>query len=473
MKFFAEDIAPILTFIFQQSLDTGTVPSDWRLANISPIFKKGDRSKASNYRPVSITSICSKLLEHVIFSNIMDHCDENNILNDVQHGFRPGHSCETQLIITSQDVAHSLDQKEQVDAVALDFSKAFDRVPHNRLLHKLHHYGIHDNLIRWIRVFLTERLQRVVVDGESSEWVPVTSGVPQGTVLGPLLFISFINDIVDGISSKIRLFADDCLLYRPITDVTDSQALQQDLNRLHSWANTWQMKFNIEKCYHITFSLRRKAITTTYTLGDTPLALVTDLRYLGLTFSSNLSWQGHMNNITSRANRMLGLVSRNLRKTSQKIRQQAYFSLVRPHLEYCCSVWNPHKNKHISKIEAVQRRAARFTLQRYRRMASVSAMIQHLKWESLERRRNAASLHLMYKIQNNTVAINAHHFTAPMIASNTRQYHSKKLLAIPSRTQLYQNSFFPRTVTAWNALSKITLDATSLEGFKGALPPSI
>ena len=132
-----------------------------------------------------------------------------------------------------------------------------------------------------------------------------------------------------------------------------------------------------------------------------------------------------------------------------------------------------HTNKHISKIEAVQRRAARFTLQRYRRMASVSVMIQHLKWESLERRRNAASLHLMYKIQNNTVAINAHHYTAPMIASNIRQYHSKKLLAIPSRTQLYQNSFFPRTVTAWNAFSKITLDAISLEGFKGALPPSI
>ena len=141
-----------------------------------------------------------------------------------------------------------------------------------------------------------------------------------------------------------------------------------------------------------------------------------------------------MNSITSRANRMLGLVSRNLRKTSQKIRQQAYFSLVRPHLEYCCSVWNPHTNKYISKIEAAQRRAARFTLQRYRRMASVSAMIQHLKWESLERRRNAASLHLMYKIQNDTVAINAHHYTAPMIASNTRQYHSKKLLAIQSRT---------------------------------------
>ena len=209
------------------------------------------------------------------------------------------------------------------------------------------------------------------------------------------------------------------IIFYTVRSLMSLIALQQDLNTgLHSWANTWQ-KFNTAKCYHITFSLRRKAITTTYTLGDTPLALVTDLRYLGLTFSSNLSWQGHMNNITSRANRMLGLVSRNLRKTSQKIRQQAYFSLVRPHLEYCCSVWNPHTNKHISKIEAVQRRAARFTLQRYRRMASVSAMIQHLKWESLERRRNAASLHLMYKIQNDTS-----HQCTPLHSTHDCQQHT-------------------------------------------------
>ncbi|XP_071492163.1 uncharacterized protein [Diadema antillarum] len=146
---------------------------------------------------------------------------------------------------------------------------------------------------------------------------------------------------------------------------------------------------------------------------------------------------------------------------------------MRPHLEYCSSVWNPHTNKHISQIEAIQRQAARFTLQRYYRPDSVSAMIEQLKWESLERRRNAASLFLMYKIQHNMAAINAQHYTSPMIVSNTRQYHPNKLLAIPTRTQLYRNSFFPRTVTAWNGLPKNALEATSLEACKGALPLSI
>jgi hypothetical protein len=148
----------------------------------------------------------------------MGHYDDNNILVDVQHGFRPGHSCETQLTITSQDLAKSLDRGEQMDAVVLDFSKAFDRVPHQRLLRKLHHYGVRDSLLLWINNFLTKRSQRVVVDGESSDWVPVTSGVPQGTVLGPMLFLSFINDLPSGIISKIRLFADDCLIYRPINN---------------------------------------------------------------------------------------------------------------------------------------------------------------------------------------------------------------------------------------------------------------
>ena len=222
----AEEIAPILTSIFQQSLDTGEVPSDWRTANISPIYKKGERNIASNYRPVSITSVCCKIIEHIIFSHVMDHYYNNSILIDEQHGFRPGRSCETQLLITSNDLAESLDKGEQVDAIVLDFSKAFDRVPHQRLLNKLHHYGVRDSLLLCINNFLTKRSQRVVVDGEASDWVPVTSGVPQGTVLGPLLFLSFINDLSSGITSKIRLFADDCLIYRPIK----TQKIQQPCN---------------------------------------------------------------------------------------------------------------------------------------------------------------------------------------------------------------------------------------------------
>jgi hypothetical protein len=403
LKDLGEEISPILTIIFQQSLDTGEVPSDWRLANISPIFKKGDRSVPSNYRPVSITSICSKIIEHIIFSHIMDHYDNHNILVEAQHGFRPARSCETQLVITSHELAKSLNNGEQVDAVVLDFSKAFDRVPHQRLLHKLHHCGIRDSLLLWIDHFLTRRSQRVVVDGATSEWAPVTSGVPQGTVLGPLLFLSFINDLPSGITSRIRLFADDCLIYRTISNNSDTQALQVDLNTLHQWSNSWNMKFNTDKCHTMRISLRRNIIEANYELGGIPLIMVSDYPYLGLTLTSNMSWQPHINNISAKANRMLGLIRRNLRGCSRNLRQQAYTTLVRPHLEYCSPIWNPHTKKNINKLESTQRQAARFVFNTYSRQASVSKLISELQWDSLEKRRKAASLHLLYKIHNSLV----------------------------------------------------------------------
>ena len=469
LKDYAKELAPVLCFIFQQSLDTGVVPSDWRLASITPIFKKGDKSTPSNYRPVSVTSICSKMIEHIIFSQIMAHYDLNNVLHDSQHGFRPGRSCETQLIMTAEDLAHSIDQKDQVDAIALDFSKAFDRVPHERLLHKLHHYGIRSQLLQWIRSFLTDRYQKVVVEGQSSDTIHVKSGVPQGTVLGPLLFISFINDITHGVSSKIRLFADDCLIYRPIRNISDQRALQMDLDRLHQWSLAWQMKFNTEKCHLLRFSLRRNNIEEKYYLGNAELTSLQTFKYLGLNFSTNLSWQTHISSIVSKANQMLGLINRNLRRSSIKIRQQAYFSLVRPRLEYCATVWNPHTKKGIANVEAVQRRAARFVLQEYHYTKSVSNMIKQLKWDTLEQRRHISSLILLYKIQHGLVAINPGKLLTPMIQSNTRQYHPNKFKLIPCRTQLYQNAFFPKTVNAWNTLPNDTLASSTLGAFKGAL----
>ena len=212
----ADILAPILTKIFQQSLDSGDVPTDWTLANVSAIFKKGNRCSPSNYRPVSLTCVICKVLEHIIFRNIMDHCDLNQILNDFQHGFRTRHSCESQLINTVEELARNLDHKKQTDCIILDFSKAFDTVPHQRLLYKLRYYGIKDNTLKWIDHWLTSRMQTVVVDGSKSKDVHVKSGVPQGTVLGPLLFLLYINDIADKTHSQIKLFADDCILFHVV-----------------------------------------------------------------------------------------------------------------------------------------------------------------------------------------------------------------------------------------------------------------
>ena len=195
LKETSKEIAPALTFIFQASLQQSSIPSDWKKANVVPLFKKGDRAAPSNYRPVSLTCICSKILEHIIYSHIFTHLTRYNILCDQQHGFRHSRSCQTQLILTINDLAESLNRNEQTDVIFLDFSKAFDKVSHLHIFHKLHHYGIRGDLLTWIKDFVVNRSQQVIVNGQQSDPTHVTSGVPQGTVLAPLLFLCFINDI--------------------------------------------------------------------------------------------------------------------------------------------------------------------------------------------------------------------------------------------------------------------------------------
>ena len=223
LKELASELGPVFAHLFQQSIDTGEIPKEWSLANICPLFKKGDRSLACNYRPVSLTCVPCKLLEHIVCSNIMAHLDEHKLLSDRQHAFRKRHSCETQLITVINDWAKILDIGGQVDTFILDFEKAFDTPPHELLKCKLYGYGIGGKTLKWIDSFLCFRQQRVVVNGIKSDWAPVLSGVPQGTVLGPVLFSLYINDITTDIDSEIRLFADDCVCYREIKGTEDTE----------------------------------------------------------------------------------------------------------------------------------------------------------------------------------------------------------------------------------------------------------
>ncbi|KAK3105990.1 hypothetical protein FSP39_010381 [Pinctada imbricata] len=247
LKECAEQLAPSLATIFQLSLDSGELPSDWRDANISCIYKKGDKHQAESYRPVSLTSVSSKLLEHIICRHILKHLEKNKILTTLNHGFRSGFSCETQLLTTMNELLINYDKEKQTDLAILDFSKAFDTVPHQKLLHKLSQYSIRGSTLSWLTSFLTRRTMRTVVEGEKSEAVPVECGVPQGTVLGLLLFLCHINDLPDSVTSQVRLFADDCLLYRQINNYGDQEKLQEDLHNLQKWANDWGMRFNAKK----------------------------------------------------------------------------------------------------------------------------------------------------------------------------------------------------------------------------------
>ena len=307
---------------------------------------------------------------------MMKHFDEHMVLNDEQHGFRKGRSCETQLALTVNDLAKILDSRGQADVI-MDFSKAFDLVPHQRLLLKLQQAGVTGPLHTWISNFLTERSQKVVLEGVSSSSVQVTSGVPQGTVLGPLLFILYLNDLPEGITSQVTLLADDCILYREITSVEDSKVLQSDINMLCNWESCWQMRFNVAKCYAMHITHKTKPILSTYTMNGKPLQTVNSHTYLGVEINHKLSWADHINTTTVKANKVLGLLRRNLYSCSAKVKETAYKTLVRPKLEYCASIWDPYHQAHDDRLEAVQRRAARFVCKDYRRKSSVAKAASH------------------------------------------------------------------------------------------------
>ena len=282
LKECAPQIAPYLTIILNQSLSEQQLPRDWLTANICPVFKKGEGSTASNYRPISLTCVICKTMEHILYHHIMAHLEQLNILKDYQHGFRKGRSCETQLIITVDEITKSLDNRSQADLLILDFSKAFDTVPHARLLKKLEHYGINELVLGWIRSWLLNRSQRVIIDGASSNEVSVRSGVPQGTVLGPLMFLIYINDIGEHITSNLRLFADDSLLYCAIDIPQDCLALQEDLDKLSQWSYKWQMSFNVLKCKSLRITRKRNPYLHQYTMNGQELESVKSHPYLGV-----------------------------------------------------------------------------------------------------------------------------------------------------------------------------------------------
>ena len=338
LKETATSMAPLLTLIFKASLHQHQLPTDWKTALIFPIFKKGSCKSPANYRPVSLTCIPCKIFEHVLYSSIYKHLEANSILCAPQHGFRKNRSCETQLVTTIHDIATHLNSGNQVDVLFLDFSKAFDKVPHKHLLYKLNYYGICDPYLEWIEQFLTDRTQQVVVENKFSALTPVISGVPQGSVLGPLLFLLFINDLPISIDSLVKLYADDVLMYRSINDVSDHQILQDDLNKLIHWSNIWLMPFNLNKCEHLIITNKSSPFIYYYKLNDYTIQRVQAAKYLGLTIFHNLSWSTHIAGIIGRATSALAFFWRNFNQCSRDVEIKCYLTYVHPIIEYAAVI---------------------------------------------------------------------------------------------------------------------------------------
>ena len=392
--------------------------------------------------------------------------ENNNLFHERQHGFRTRRSCETQLLEFVNE-AHA--SGNRIDAIVMDFSKAFDKVSHPHLAVKLQRYGVSEQARRWIASFLSDRTQQVVVEGEASTPRPCSSGVPQGSVIGPALFLVFINDLPDWVKSETRLFADDTIVYRIIKSKPDEEQLQQDLVSLEQWEATWLMEFHPKKCVVLSLNnARQKTAPPEYKLHGHILEVVPQAKYLGVTISNNLKWSNHINTITKSANSTLAFVRRNIKTSNRTIKDLAYKTLVRPKLEYAATVWDPYTIKDKHQIEMVQRRAARWVTHRYHNTSSVTDMLKDLGWVTLEERRRQARLIMMHKILQNLVAISSHPIRYA-INSKSRLAHQASLCQLHTKSDGHKYSYYPRTIIDWNNLPAATATARDIETFKRCL----
>ncbi len=363
LKNCCQGLYKVLHHIFCISLHTCSIPSEWKLHCIVPIYKTGDKCSVSNYRPISLLSSVSKVLEKLVYDKLYNYlcCKISNL----QFGFLRNHSSVQQLLCFIHEVTTALDSKAQVDAIYLDFKKAFDKVSHNGLLAKLKSLGVDGNAWKWIREYLSNRKQMVTVNGNHSSIVSVTSGVPQGSILGPLLFLVFINDLPDCVEfSKVHLFADDTKCSRVIYCGEDVNKLQWDIDKILTWSNRWSLYFNESKSIQMNFcSSRQPAQPSTYTLAGSCIKYSLINKDLGLLVQSDLKWEAHYNSISAKAYKMLGLLKRTFSSTnSSDTKKQLYLFLVRSQLSYGSQLWRPMLLKDILSLEKIQRRATKFIL---------------------------------------------------------------------------------------------------------------
>jgi hypothetical protein len=453
-----------LTVLFRKSLDTGCVPNDWRLANVSPIHKKGSRNKSENYRPVSLTSQICRIFESIMRDTIVKHLESNALINETQHGFRGRRSCLTNLLVFMDKLTRAIDEGYDLDVVYLDFAKAFDKVPHQRLISKLQKHGLDGGVLEWIRAWLSNRKQRVSIRGEKSGWRSVTSGIPQGSVLGPLLFIMFINDIDNVVQNSLLKFADDTKIFGVIQNKVQHQQLQDDLSNLVDWSKKWQMQFNTSKCkvLHIGKTNHRYQ----YVMDNQVLESVKEERDLGVVISDDLKVSANCQDVYSKANRILGMINRSITYRSKDILVPLYKSLVRPLVEYCTPAWSPYYQKDKDLIERLQHRLTRMIPRL--KLLPYTDRLRELNLWSLEERRNRADLIEVYRICHGLSGIQRDDLFELVVDSRTRG-HSLKLKKFRCRLDLRKYFFSERVVDRWNLLDDETVKAVSLNSFKNRL----
>ena len=389
----------------------------------------------------------------------------NKLIRDTQHGFRKGKSCLTNILSFLDKVLCSLDEGNCMDVIFLDFAKAFDKVPHKRLLEKIEKHGIGGKLLRMIKNWLCNRKQRVCILGKFSQWQNVLSGVPQGSVLGPLLFLIYINDLESGIVNNVLKFADDTKMFGNIVDEWDRSLLQKDLDELVNWSHKWQMEFNTAKCK--VMHVGKKNRNFSYHMVGQALVEVQHEKDLGVMISADMKSSDHCIYAFNKANRVLGMIRRTISNKDERIMVSLYKSLVRPHLEYCVSAWSPHYNKDKDLLERIQHRFTRMVIGL--RNLTYLERLKKLKLWTLEERRNRGDLIEVYKMCKGFTHVKMEElFVLDDNIKGTRG-HRYKLLKGRCVSDVRKYFFSNRVIDRWNRLDQATVDAPSVNRFKSGL----
>ena len=445
--------------MFRSFIDLRVVPNEWKLSIITPIFKKGSPSDPANYRPVALTCVCCKLLESIIVSDILDHLSSHNLITKHQHGFLKKHSTTTNLLESLNDWTLSLSNRKSVLIAYVDFQKAFDSVSHPKLLHKLSGYGIHGNLLSWIGAFLTGRLQQVKVGTKLSGPCPVTSGVPQGSVVGSLLFNLFINDITDHLDPTVtsKMFADDIKMYTELKNQNSTVNFQTQLDSICQWSIRWQLPISYAKC-NLPHLGRQEANGALLAINGIPLATLSFTKDLGVVIDPDLKFDLHINDIVARAKQRAAIIHRCFisRNTGNLIR--AFKTYVRPMLEYASQTWSPYLTYQNDLIESVQRSFTK-RLPGFNNLSYMDRLAK-LNLQNLEQRRLLADLKMCYNIVHGLTCLNFDDFFVFSQYLSTRGHRFKLIVPI-SKSNIRKYFFAARVVPIWNSLPEKLVTACS------------
>ena len=487
IKIFGHSISNPLFKIYSNCIKSGYFPKEWKKGNIIPVYKKNEKNLIKNYRPISLLPICGKIFEKLIFDNLYNYIFSNNFISDKQSGYRRGDSTVKQLLSITHEIYKAFDQGNEIRAVFLDISKAFDTVWHSGLLHKLQNIGVEGDMIKIIKSFLSDRQQRVTIDGKNSDWEDVQAGVPQGSLLGPLLFLVYINDLVDIVESEIRIFADDTFIFTVVNE-NCTETLNRDLRKITDWAWQWKMVFNpdiTKQAVEITFSNKHDPTQhDDLIFGEIPVKKVRETKHLGMILDAKLSFVSHIENKLTKAKQELGIMKQVKRIVTPYTLEQYYKMWVRPHLEYGDLVFDKADQARIdsglifsdkrsnetnsSHIESIQYQAARIVTGAWK-SSDINETYKILGWESLESRRTLRKLILLYNILTTKSPPHLYNLVAPFkFRAGSRQAEAKNLVNIPCRIN-FKKTFLPSAIIDWNRLPETIKKAKSKNIFQSKL----